>query len=367
MQRMSTLSTKKIFIPNNEITAKYKQSELCITIDDKISISIDNKIEYGFVRFIGSLNGKNEKDIFYGLELEKSIGKNAGSYNKIEYFRCASKKGLFVKRSRIQTLELPNPKQPRVCVGDIVKIGGKYRCKGVIKYIGCPLFKRLQGGNWFGIELKKKLGKTNGIINNIKYFQCKDEFGIFVSSKLISICNETHGITTNNDTNDDSKQNDNELVIQNVKSNPGSLGLMQIRKKTMTRSRSKTVDKPHRDRISNKKKKKREKHKKKKSLGEITESKEMELNDDTTSSSSSSASPSFRKQFIINNYGYPITFLLSDRKPNISILREEIINTFGHIEVLDNQQIYITNVDKMCLLIRITFHYLKSFEKGIVC
>ena len=48
----------------------------------------------GTIRWIGILKGKT--DIYYGIELDKTTGKNNGSFQGKSYFKCEEGKGIFV-------------------------------------------------------------------------------------------------------------------------------------------------------------------------------------------------------------------------------------------------------------------------------
>ncbi|GFS39151.1 uncharacterized protein NPIL_558731 [Nephila pilipes] len=54
---------------------------------------------------------------------------------------------------------------------------------GTLRYFGEIIFN---DGLWCGIELDEPLGETNGIFNNIRYFTCKDNYGIFVPSNEVT-------------------------------------------------------------------------------------------------------------------------------------------------------------------------------------
>lgn len=62
----------------------------------------------------------------------------------------------------------------------MIKIGDKIsltqNLQGVVKFIGEIKDKE---GIWVGLELNKPKGKNNGIINNIEYFRCENNFGVF--------------------------------------------------------------------------------------------------------------------------------------------------------------------------------------------
>lgn len=62
----------------------------------------------------------------------------------------------------------------RVCVR-----GNKH---GTIKYVGNTYFAK---GLWCGVELDEAVGENDGIINSIRYFTCKNNFGLFVPESEI--------------------------------------------------------------------------------------------------------------------------------------------------------------------------------------
>lgn len=71
----------------------------------------------------------------------------------------------------------------------------------------------------------------------------------------------------------------------------------------------------------------------------------------------------FEKRYIISEWGWPITFLILDKNPNITIFKEQLIHCFGHVEILDNEQIIIREIDNIYLLMRITFHDSASIQR----
>ncbi|RLV95405.1 hypothetical protein JA1_001065 [Spathaspora sp. JA1] len=65
------------------------------------------------------------------------------------------------------------------------KIGSPVLIKntpGVIKFIGPTEFAP---GTWYGIELSQPNGKNNGTIDNVSYFQCKPNHGIFIRENML--------------------------------------------------------------------------------------------------------------------------------------------------------------------------------------
>ena len=62
------------------------------------------------------------------------------------------------------------------------------------------------------------------------------------------------------------------------------------------------------------------------------------------------------KRWIITESGYTVSFLISDKRLELDTLRSQILNTFGHVEDLEAEQIEIKIVDKACVLVHVTFH-----------
>lgn len=71
------------------------------------SMNIGDKVEVrgetGWIRFIGETDFAN--GIWYGIELEKTRGKNDGSVNNKHYFKCDHLHGIFVRQSMLETAE----------------------------------------------------------------------------------------------------------------------------------------------------------------------------------------------------------------------------------------------------------------------
>ncbi|KAJ6233752.1 dynactin 1-related microtubule-binding [Anaeramoeba flamelloides] len=62
-------------------------------------------------------------------------------------------------------------------VGDRIKVHGTY---GTIRYLGKTKFAK---GIWIGIELDKPDGNNNGTISGVKYFECENNYGLFIRFK----------------------------------------------------------------------------------------------------------------------------------------------------------------------------------------
>lgn len=66
-------------------------------------------------------------------------------------------------------------------VGKFINVGN---VPGVIRYIGPTMFAP---GQWIGIELVEKKGKHNGTVQNVQYFECAPDHGIFIRAERLDI------------------------------------------------------------------------------------------------------------------------------------------------------------------------------------
>ena len=67
-------------------------------------------------------------------------------------------------------------------VGSRVLVGGDR--PGVIAFLGTTLFSR---GEWAGVILDEPMGKNDGVVQGVQYFQCEPNHGVFARpQKLIS-------------------------------------------------------------------------------------------------------------------------------------------------------------------------------------
>lgn len=63
-------------------------------------------------------------------------------------------------------------------VGDIVDINGD---EATVRYVGQTSFSE---GEWVGVEMQYPKGKNNGTVQGVKYFECRDKFGMFVRPNI---------------------------------------------------------------------------------------------------------------------------------------------------------------------------------------
>ncbi|KAJ0392426.1 hypothetical protein ATCC90586_008023 [Pythium insidiosum] len=68
-----------------------------------------------------------------------------------------------------------------VGVGKFINVG---TVPGVIRYIGPTLFAP---GLWIGVELTERKGKHNGTVQNVQYFECAADHGIFIRAERLDV------------------------------------------------------------------------------------------------------------------------------------------------------------------------------------
>ncbi|CAO1638214.1 unnamed protein product [Sympodiomycopsis kandeliae] len=56
--------------------------------------------------------------------------------------------------------------------------------RGTIRFVGNTSFAQ---GVWIGVEFDEPVGKNDGSVNGIRYFQCRDKFGGFVKPDKIQV------------------------------------------------------------------------------------------------------------------------------------------------------------------------------------
>ncbi|KAF0759287.1 CAP-Gly domain-containing linker protein 1-like isoform X1 [Aphis craccivora] len=182
----------------------------------------------GQIAYIGETNFGNGD--WAGVVLDEPIGKNDGSVSGTRYFQCEPKKGIFARLTNLTSAPLssvedsmvqssfaatkplgfstPMPKRqgstvtaakaapksisqtPLIKSSSDLKIGdrviissGQGSKLGILRYRGATQFAP---GEWCGIELDDPLGKNNGTVEGIKYFECEDKFGLFTPIAKVS-------------------------------------------------------------------------------------------------------------------------------------------------------------------------------------
>ncbi|XP_071953459.1 CAP-Gly domain-containing linker protein 4-like isoform X2 [Antedon mediterranea] len=192
----------------------------------------------GIVRFCGET--MFAPGVWYGIELDKALGKNDGSVSGERYFHCKPKYGVFAPPSRVTRMNgslagsveslpyatsdfnttYPNTSLRRgvsshlntslrslstkssklsrsrqaslekqlsinedfkLSVGLSVLVNNEI---GVIRFIGPTDFAE---GLWLGVELRTSKGKNDGSVQGKRYFTCKPNYGLLVRPSRVTV------------------------------------------------------------------------------------------------------------------------------------------------------------------------------------
>lgn len=199
-----------------------------LKLGDQVSVSANKT---GILRFCGTTEFAT--GIWAGIELDSASGKNNGSVKGVMYFKCPPNHGIFAPIDKIGKIGSPavarkpssrgspmrTVNHPRVdisrvtskvetglamgrhrqrspCsdpgtleVGERVIVAG--RRKGTIRFSGETQFAT---GWWYGIELDAPDGKNDGSVQDVRYFTCKINHGVFAPqsrvTKMMAISDE---------------------------------------------------------------------------------------------------------------------------------------------------------------------------------
>ncbi|XP_038065837.1 uncharacterized protein LOC119735945 [Patiria miniata] len=164
--------------PSNSSTPKDN-----LTIGLRVIVSGDRR---GSIQYLGETQFAPGQ--WAGVALDRAfgqnVGKNDGSVKGVRYFQCERNRGVFTRPDKLSR-EPPARKAVSACCnfqkwmnvggGDRVMVSGSKL--GTLRYIGTTKFGE---GDWAGVELDDELGKNDGIVAGIMYFQCKPKHGLFV-------------------------------------------------------------------------------------------------------------------------------------------------------------------------------------------
>eukprot|EP00946_MAST-07B_sp_MAST-7B-sp1_P003122 g3122.t1 len=162
----------------------------------------------GVVRFIGTTSFADGE--WYGVELNEPKGKNDGTVNGETYFSCAPLHGLFCKKAQVRkdrSYKPPPGEESATAAAagaQVAKrddsaaeksggtgsppsqpaytpiVGDRARFKeqeGIIAFVGETQFST---GVWCGLVLDGPVGKNDGMVQGVRYFECKEKHGLFV-------------------------------------------------------------------------------------------------------------------------------------------------------------------------------------------
>lgn len=260
-----------------------ERSEL--RIGDRVDVKeVDRKRVKGFVRFIGSVVFVEDKNVWYGVELDSPVGRHDGTVQGVRYFAAGKDRGVFVTKDKIERVDDDEiPVSPSSSIGgELDKLGdsmissviscptpttgtrgvrrsyslrhhetksvtpsatssransalsrsasvrqrnssnergvpdfqtnavtayNKFKKKAdkkylevgqvvmvihskemaTVRYIGHTDFA---SGIWLGLDLRNQKGRHSGVVNDRRYFTCRDGHGLMVRPKAVSC----HGI-----------------------------------------------------------------------------------------------------------------------------------------------------------------------------
>ncbi|XP_043254578.1 restin homolog isoform X2 [Colletes gigas] len=158
-----------------------------------------------------------------GVVLDEPIGKNDGSVAGCRYFQCEPKRGIFSRLTRLTRQPLadfgmmsPTQKTPTtppdsmrgslaksmspslnasttslsstvsqrdLRIGERVIVSSTQGSKaGVLRYLGVTEFAP---GEWCGVELDEPVGKNDGSVGDMRYFECRPKYGLFAPAHKV--------------------------------------------------------------------------------------------------------------------------------------------------------------------------------------
>ncbi|ESO02289.1 hypothetical protein HELRODRAFT_188652 [Helobdella robusta] len=197
---------------------------LDVKIGDKVFVG---GVKTGILRYCGPTLFAG--GFWAGIELDESIGKNNGSINGIQYFKCPPNYGIFapiskiskqhntlgheqpptrnhhsmtysridlsritskidsgLRQSKLDLSEQSNTSSD-IEVNDRVLVAGKKM--GTVRYVGETEFAP---GLWYGIELYRPIGRNNGSVDGVQYFSCPANHGVFAPPFRIQRLDDAH-------------------------------------------------------------------------------------------------------------------------------------------------------------------------------
>lgn len=211
---------------NQENEVSPSLASMGLKIGDQVCVG-GNK--FGILRFCGQTDFASGE--WAGVELDSPVGKNDGSVGGVAYFHCPPKHGIFAPLSKITKADsLPSSRpssrptsasriaqaqfsqnssqtssrsnstpgsrsnspvpMPTVNgmdetlgfqIGDGVTVAGQKN--GIVRFIGRTQFAT---GVWLGIELDQPVGKNDGSVSGIRYFDCKASHGVFAPPSKVT-------------------------------------------------------------------------------------------------------------------------------------------------------------------------------------
>ncbi|RWS25685.1 hypothetical protein B4U80_10792 [Leptotrombidium deliense] len=162
------------------IDVYHKELRVCsLTQNDELFINfispeslMDNEVHL----YVYSRNGKNEFDDIDVSKLEMSEEDYEKRSVSMRAFKKQHKLGRFGDTKEIEVME-EVPEDVTVGSRCRVTVKGNPRRFGTVMYVGHTKFKP---GIWVGVKYDEPMGKNDGSVEGVRYFECPAKYGGFV-------------------------------------------------------------------------------------------------------------------------------------------------------------------------------------------
>ena len=167
--------------------------QISYEVGDRVSV---DGVKEGNIAFVGET--QFSKGIWVGVILDSPDGKNNGTVGGIQYFECEVNYGLFSRPEKLTVVSESKPPPPHAGtvsaqstpssgfeVGDRVLVDGLK--EGVVGFLGETQFAR---GVWAGVILDVPEGKNNGLVNDVEYFTCEPNHGLFTRLNKLQLISQ---------------------------------------------------------------------------------------------------------------------------------------------------------------------------------
>ena len=106
----------------------------------------------------------------------------------------ASRPGIPSSKGKSSVKAPPPTAVPSIKVGDSVLIGGSK--EGTVAFLGSTKFAP---GQWAGVVLSEAIGKNDGSVQGVRYFQCKPNHGLFSRPEKLQKISKVQPVETSVD------------------------------------------------------------------------------------------------------------------------------------------------------------------------
>jgi len=110
--------------------------------------------------------------------------------NSARRYMMENKLGPYAEKKNLPLSDIHNSTSliKAMNIGDKVEVESKEGTlrKGVIRFIGDTQFK---SGLWIGVEFDDSVGKNDGSVDGVRYFECSTNCGVFVRPNKVKVIN----------------------------------------------------------------------------------------------------------------------------------------------------------------------------------